>query len=248
MDRPCLSMPGLVLAGGFLVFSITTTPVLAGPPDGVALVLGATILPMADSLVVPNPLSPSDLVRTRPGAPGQYDIWFFVFSRRPLVGAWTLDIAFDFDRRPGHGIDIEAWEPLTVRSASHVGFPDAGPDHGIRLEWSRPDCFDTDHLDLLAGRDGWYRQSALRLRVRVHGPDALLLADPEPGVPAVLVQCFDDAFRLDGEDGWTRYDGPGFSAAETATEARPIPESKTPIRTTTWGELKARIEFEGSRP
>ena len=247
MDRPCLSMPGLVLAGGFFLFLITTTPIFAGPPDGVALVLGATIHPVADSLSAPHPLAPDELVR-KASAPGRYEIWFYIFSRRPLVGAWTVDIAFDFDRRPGHGIDIESWEPLTPRSAPHAGFPDAGPDHGIRLEWNRPDCFDANHSDLLAGRDGWFRQSALCLRVRVHDPDALVLVDPEPGVPATLVQCFDDAFRLDGEDGWTRYDGPSFTAGESVTEAHPIPESKSPTRATTWSELKARIDEPGSRP
>lgn len=248
MDRPCLSMAGLALAGGILALSMAPTVTIAGPPDGVALVLGATIHPVADSLVVPHPLSPDDLIFRRLAAPGLYDVWFYLFTRRPLVGGWTVDLAFDFDRRPGHGIDIEAWEPLTPRSSPHAGFPDAGPDHGIRLEWNRPDCFDANHSDLLAGNDGWFRQSALRLRVRVHDPDVLALVDPEPGVPATLVQCFDDAFRLDGEDGWTRYDGPVFSAGESVTEARPIPELKTPTRATTWGELKARIDSHGSRP
>ncbi|MDZ4804494.1 MAG: hypothetical protein SGI90_06520 [Candidatus Eisenbacteria bacterium] len=248
MHRTHMSTTGLLMAGGILVLSITATPTIAGPPDGVALVLGATIHPADDSFTLPHPLSPKDLVRTSVASPGLYDIWFYLFSRRPLVGAWTVDFALEFDRRPGHGIDIEWWESLAHRAAPHQGWPDAGPDHGIRLEWIRPDCFDAAHRDLLAGRDGWFRQSALRLRVRVHGPDALYLADPEPGVRAQLVQCFDDAFRLDGEDGWTRYDGPVFTAVESANAVKPVPEWQTPVRTITWGDLKTRMDFDGRRP
>jgi len=218
----------------------------AGPPDGVALVLGATITSADDSLDVPHPLSPDDLIPTTPAIPGLYDVWFHLFTRRPLVGGWTVDLALEFDRRPGHGIDIESWGSLAPRAAPHAGWPDAGTDHGIRLEWRRPDCFDAEHADLLEGRDGWFRQSALRLRVRVHGPDALTLADPEPGVPAVLVQCFDDAFRLDGEEGWTRYDGPVFTIVESAGASTSDPRS--PVRGISWDGLKARALVDGGRP
>ncbi len=101
---------------------------------------------------------------------------------------------------------------------------------------------------MLAGRDGWFRQSALRLRVHVYGPDALVLADPEPGVRAEIVQCFDDAFRLDGEDGWARYDGPVFTAVGSEVVAGPIPDWKLAVRHMTWGGLKARVASNGSRP
>ncbi|TPW11051.1 MAG: hypothetical protein FD129_1764, partial [bacterium] len=138
MLRNPLSTVGRFVAGGVLLLSIHAPVVQAGPPDGVALVFGATITSADDSLDVPHPLSPDDLARIRPGMPGRYDIWFHLFTRRPLVGGWTVDVAFEFDRRPGHGIDIESWESLATSAAPHAGWPDAGTSHGLRLEWRRP--------------------------------------------------------------------------------------------------------------
>jgi hypothetical protein len=229
-------------------------PAGAGIPGGVAFAFVATVTPAADSLSVPDPRSPDECVRGA-AAGGDYDVWYFLFSREPLAGAWTVDIGLGFDHRPGHGVDILDWRLLSGVGRASPGWPGEGT--GIRIEWPRPDCFDTTHADLFRGEDGWYRQPALRLRVRVHGADALNLADPEPGVPAQVISCYDDAFRLDGEDGWTSYRGPVFGGGEAVGAAVGLPGpdgpgAVSPTLPVTWSTLKSRAVADslprGRRP
>ena len=238
---PIRRLPARLLMAAALLFA-STLPATARPPGGVAMMFAGTIRPLEDD-AIPDPRSPRDLVSAAP-ASGVYEVWFHFWSRPPLVGAWTLDLAFDYDRRPGHGIDIDAWQVLADRAHAAPQWPGGGPGHGIRLEWDRPDCFDDTHADLFAGESGWFRQSALKLVVTVHGADTLRLADPEPGVPAEVVQCFDDAFRLDGEDGWTAYVAPEFTATGSAAVSAGVPP--IPVRTATWSALKSGRA--GARP
>jgi len=234
------SLFGAGLAAG--VFSVGfAMSSAAGIPGGTAIVFVAHITPAADSLSLPDPRSPDDCVSAVAGR-GDYDVWYYLFSREPLAGAWTVDVGLAFDRHVGHGIDLLGWEPLADRSSASSGWP--GEGSGIRIEWNRPDGFDPTHADLFHGEGGWFRQAALRLRVRVHGPDSIGLADCEPGVPSQVVSCYDDAFRLDGEDGWTSYRGASFgdAGAEGAVSG-----SATPTLPVTWSVLKSR-GIDGGRP
>jgi hypothetical protein len=183
-------------------------PLAAAPTGGVAMLLGIHLVPIGDDLAVPRLRAPGEL-RTEAPLPGDYDAWVVFFSKRPLVGAWTMSIGLDFDTAPGSGIDVLSWEGLADRALPEPGWPDAGPGAGIRIEWDRYRCQDPGQW-LLRGTDGWFLQPALRLRLRIHGPDRLRLADPEPGVRAQVVQCGDEEFRLDGVDGWTAFIGAGY--------------------------------------
>lgn len=183
-------------------------PLAAAPTGGVAMLLGMHLVPPGDDFAVPRPRTPLDL-RTEATAPGDYDVWVYFFSKRPLVGAWTMSIGFEFDLGPGSGIDILSWEGLADRAIPEPGWPEAGSGRGVRLEWDRFRCQDPERW-LLRGADGWWIQPALRLRIRIHGPDRFRLADPEPGVRAQVIQCGDEEFRLDGKDGWTAFLGAGY--------------------------------------
>lgn len=232
---------GAGLAAGVFCCCVAM-PAGAGIPGGTALVLVAHVTATADSLALPDPRSPDDCV-TEAAAVGEYDVWYYLFSRKPLAGAWTVDVGLGFDHRPGRGIDVLDWRRLSDFGYASPGWP--GEGSGLRVAWVRPDCFDTTHADLFLGDDGWYRQPAFRLRVRVHGADAIVLADPEPGVPSQVVSCYDDAFRLDGEDGWTAYRGPIFGGGGATggggTSGVPLPEGPTLTLPVSWSTIKSGV-------
>lgn len=197
-------------AAGLTLLAVLAAPppLSAAPEGGVALLLGMHLVPVGDDFAVPLVRTPADLRPDAP-APGDYDAWVYLFSKHPLVGAWTMSIGLDFDTVPGSGIDVLAWLGLANRARPGPGWPDAGPGSGIRLEWDRFRCQEPDRW-LLPGSGGWWIQPALRFRIRIHGPDRFRLADPEPGVRAQVIQCGDEEFRLDGEDGWTAFVGAGY--------------------------------------
>lgn len=197
-------MSGLAL----LLALAAPPPLAAAPTGGVAMLLGIHLVPIGDDFAVPHLRSPADL-RTEAPLPGDYDAWIYFFSKRPLAGAWTLSIGLDFDTAPAAGIDILSWQGLADRALPEPGWPESGPGCGIRIEWDRFRCQDPDRW-LQRGVDGWYLQPVLRLRVRIHDADRFRLADPEPGVRAQVIQCGDEEFRLDGEDGWTAFVGAGY--------------------------------------
>lgn len=221
---------------GAAVAIAAAAPTRAGVPGGVAMVLGCHVMAVEDSLGVPAPGGPDDLVTAAP-APGVYDVWVLFMARRPMRGAWSLAFSLEFDRRPGRGIDILEWSGMADRIVPDPRWPDGGSDHGLWVAWNRAKCLDPE-AGLMRGRDGWYVQPVARLRVRVHGDDQFDLADPEPGVVAEVVECADEGFRLDGVDGWTAWRGARFGAGRVAgaDDARTLP-----VASTSWGGLKARF-------
>lgn len=224
----------MVVAGVALMLAMAG-PVRAGVPGGVAMVLGCHVMSVEDSLAVPMPGRPGDLATEAP-APGDYDVWVIFMARHPMRGAWSMAFSLEFDRRPGRGIDILEWTALADRIVPDPLWPDGGSDHGLWVAWERAKCLDPA-AGLLRGRDGWYIQPVARLRVRVHGDDQFDLADPEPGVAAEVVECADEGFRLDGEDGWTAWRGARFGGGRAAPDdARTLP-----VTATSWGGLKARF-------
>jgi hypothetical protein len=237
------SVRSIVLAT--ILIAVALDPAFAVPPEGIAMILGASIHASSDSGGIPLPKEPADLVGRAVGR-GLYDVQFYFFSQRPLVGAWSIAFSLDFDRSPGSGIDILSYSHAADRVIASPGWPEGGAGQGIWLQWDRERCESPDRF-LFRGRSGWYLQPVVRLRVRVHGADRLALADAEPGVPAEVDQCQDEAFRLDGVDGWTRYLGAEFLVEDDpAGGSNRSGEESAPIVTTRWGELKAR--FKGGRP
>lgn len=200
------------------------------------MVLGCHVMPVGDSLAVPRPGVPDDLV-TVAEAPGIYDVWILFMARFPMRGAWSLAFGLEFDRRPGSGIDILNWTGLADRVVPYPGWPDGGAEHGLWMAWNRERCLDPA-AGLMAGRDGWWIQPAARIRVQVYGDDRFELADPEPGVWAEVVECSDEGFRLDGVDGWTAWRGARFGA-DAGVEVGPT--RPLPVMPESWGGLKARF-------
>lgn len=224
-------------------------PVRARPRlDGPAIVVGFHVAPPGPGDVLELPMAPAEL---RPRAPnlGLFDVWLVVFTRAPLVGAWTLNVGLGYDGCPERGVDVLDWEALSDTVRPRPAWPAAGAGFGAEFIWDRQRCWDVDHR-LMRGRNGWWVQVACRLRVRVHSADSLTLADPEPDVRPAEVECYDEGHDLDGTDNWTAivpavFDadgGPGAGSDADVPASRPgsgctLP-APTPVRALTWSQLK----------
>lgn len=238
--RPLLvALLPLLLAGA--------APARARPRlDGPAIVVGFHLVPPGPAEGLALPRAPDELARQGADA-GLYDAWLFVFTRAPLVGAWTLNVGLAYDGRPERGVDIEEWEPLSDAVTPRPEWPAAGNGRGANFAWDRARCWDAANR-LMRGRDGWWVQAACRLRVRVYSPDSLALADPEPDVRPAEVECYDEGHDLDGTDNWTAvlpavFGAPGVGAATGPAglfdpRPGPGPAPTTPARGVTWSQLK----------
>ena len=216
--------------------------------DGPAIVVGFHVTPAGPGEALELPMAPAEL---RPGAPnlGLFDVWLVVFTRAPLVGAWTLNVGLGYDARPERGVDLLGWEALSDIVRPRPGWPAAGAGFGAEFVWDRRRCWDVDRR-LTRGRDGWWVQVACRLRARVHSADSLTLADPEPDVRPAEVECYDEGHDLDGTDNWTAivpavFDAVGGPAAGGDAHAPAWPPASggalpvpTPVRGLTWSQLK----------
>lgn len=202
--------------------------------DGPAIVVGFHILPAEGASALDVPHAPDELVRQVP-ASGPRDVWLVVLTRAPLVGAWTLNVALEYDAEPGRGIDIVGWESLADIARPRPGWPDAGSGQGCEFLWPREHrCF-APETGLVRGTDGWWLQVAARFRVEVHGPDLLTLTDPEPGVRPQEVECQDEYHPLDGTDNWTLVVPAVFGGGLPVIATLP---RLLPAVTLRWSELK----------
>ncbi len=209
-------------------------PARAGiPPDG-TYVLGFHLRPVSESSTLPFPKTPDQLV-SRASEPGLYDAWLFLFSRAPLVGAWSLSVSLVYDGAPGSGADILDWQSMMDEFYPQPGWPAAGV--GMFGRWDRFRCLEHDDY-MLKGEAGWWLQIAGRATIRAHGPDTITFGDPEPGVVPQLVECFDEQHDLDGTDSWSRVVPAVFGSGSGPDAARRTPE--TAVRGATWGGIKAR--------
>lgn len=204
--------------------------------DGPAIVVGFHILPAAPGELLEIPRSPVELVNRAP-ASGEWDVWLVVLTRAPLIGAWTLNVALDYDAEPGRGLDILGWENMADVARPRPEWPAAGAGNGCEFLWPREGrCF-TPRTGLVAGSDGWWLQVAARIRVVAHGSDRLALADPEPGVRPQEVECQDEYHPLDGTDNWTGVVPALFGDGVPVTSLLP---RLLPVRSLRWSELKLR--------
>lgn len=221
-----LSAAALMAPGGALP---------AGPgPEGVAFVVGFHVQPADDLEALPLPGSPDRLASAAP-APGLYDVWVFVHTRAPFVGAWSISFALDYDGVEGRGADVLGWEAFTDTFNPRPGWPAAGC--GMFAGWRRFRCQQPDPY-LVPGEDGWWIQPVLRLRVAVAGPDRIRLSDPEPGVRPQVVECLDEGHDLDGSESLSRVIPAVFGPDSGGAAYAPGPAA--PVTGTTWGALKAR--------
>lgn len=228
--------------------AVAAPPVAAaGIPGGVAIVLGFHIVPASDRGSFPWPPSPDDLA-PHAAEPGFYDVWLFLHTRSPLVGAWSMAAALDYDGAGGRGLDVLEWEGFVDQFHPCEGWPAAGT--GFRGVWRRERCQDPERY-MRRGRDGWWVQPVLRLGVRVHGPDRILFSDPEPGVRPQLTECADEMHELDGSESWSAVIPAFFGIDPEETWA---PRPATGARKATWGSLKvagsapAGSRVAGTRP
>ena len=195
--------PRILLLTVCLATSLLGASPARGRPrlDGPAIVVGFHITPAGPGDALSVPRSPQELKAEAP-ASGSYDAWLYVFTRAPLVGAWSLNVGLDYDGRPEQGIDLLDWQNLADQVRPRAGWPEAGAGFGAEFVWDRARCWDPDGR-LMKGDDGWWVQPACRLRLRVYSPDCLALADPEPNVRPAEVECRDEGHDLDGTDNWT---------------------------------------------
>jgi hypothetical protein len=223
----------LVSAGALMAIS---RPATAGIPGGVAIVLGFHIVPQDDTENYPWPPAPEDLVSHATEA-GLYDVWLFLHTRSPLIGAWYMKAGLDYSGDSGKGVDVLDWKSFTDSFVPFMGWPGSGA--AFRAAWRRERCWNPETF-MRRGRNGWWVQPVLRLRVQVHGPDRILFSDPEPGVPPQLTECADEMHELDGTDSWSRVIPAVFGNAPL--DGSPG-RSATLVQPGTWGSLK-----NGRRP
>lgn len=227
----------------YLPVSLTLGLLLAGAPrsqadprlDGPAIVLGFHVQPPSSGQ--PQlPLSPQLLVSSAPDT-GLWDVWLVVLTRAPLIGAWTLNVALDYDATPDCGIDVLEWENLADEARPRPEWPEAGAGRGCEFVWPRETrCF-TPEQGLVAGVDGWWLQVAARFRVAVHGPDLLTVTDPEPGVRPQEVECQDEYHPFNDDDSWTAVFPARFDPPPPGT---PVCPGRVPVVPIGWSELKLR--------
>jgi hypothetical protein len=202
----------------------------AGIPGGVAIVLGFHIRAIEDSLAIPLPPSPIDLLPQASPEPGLYDVWLFLHTRAPLIGAWSMSFALEYDGAEGSGVDVLEARQFLDDFRPSPGWPGSGC--GMYARWDRIRCQEP-HRYMIQGSGGWWVQPALRLLV--HGPDRIGLTSPEPGVRPQLIECADEEHALDGSEGWTL-----VLPAVFGHSSRPPQAAVTSSQETTWGALKAR--------
>ena len=97
----------------------------AGIPGGVAIVLGFHCVPAPGDGSIPWPRSPEDL-NPQGSEPGLYDVWLFLHTRAPLIGAWTMTVALTCDTGSGGSIEVLDWTRYTDVFVAYPGFPAPG--------------------------------------------------------------------------------------------------------------------------
>lgn len=220
----------LVMAAALAV--VAPLGAVAGIPGGVAIVLGFHVVPASDRGIIPWPRSPGDLTPYA-SEPGFYDVWLFLHTRSPLVGAWSMAAGLDYDGAEGRGLDVLEWEGFVDQFLPYAGWPDAGA--GFRGVWRRERCQDPERF-MKQGRDGWWVQPVFRLGVQVHGPDRLLFSDPEPGVRPQLTECADEMHELDGSESWSAVIPAFFGVRREEVQTK---RPTTGTQKSTWGSLKS---------
>jgi hypothetical protein len=207
-------------------------PADAGIPGGVAIVLAFHIASGGDDGALPLPGSPEETV-SHASEPGVYDVWAFLFTRPPLVGAWSISFGLDFEEPEGAGIDVLGWESFTDEFSPHPGWP--APGHGFFARWHRFRCLDYRNY-LLEGESGWWIQPVLKLRIHVLGGDVLTVSEPEPGVVPQMVECQDEEWDFDGSQEGI------LVIPATFGLSLPLPPgtAHVPVEVLTWGGVKVR--------
>ena len=208
-------------------------PVAAGIPGGTAIVLGYHCVQPPQSDAIPWPDSPDELnpVAEEPGA---CEVWLFLFTRSPLVGAWTLTAGLSYGGPGAGGLTVTGWTAYTDSFRAGAGWP--LPGAAFRAAWRRERCLNPErYMD--RGRDGWWVQRVLKLDVEVSGSDVLSFGEPEPGVVPQLIECADEMHELDGTDSWTRV----IPAVFGPSEGYPLGEAPAASgsRPATWSSVKA---------
>jgi hypothetical protein len=210
-------------------------PVTAGIPQGTAIVLGFHCVQPPDAGAIPWLGSPDELVPFAKES-GPCEVWLFLFTRSPLIGAWTVTagVSYAGAEAPGRGLTVTGWTSFTDSFRAGAGWP--LPGTAFRAGWRRERCRNPD-LYMDPGRDGWWVQRVLKLEAEVGGNDLLSFCQPEPGVVPQLIECADEMHELDGTDSWTRVIPAVFGPeAAPSSGGEAIASSSKPA---TWSSVKA---------